>query len=209
LLSPVKKTVYDPKRHRAETLDEKLSYISQLEGVRPEDRVYLDEMGATLNMNLEYGRSRRGERVYDENPTAPGETINTVAVFTERGVEAVEMHRESLTAQRFIFYLSTYLIPLLMNGKVLIMDNHPVHHAKRVVKFLEDENIQYIYLPAYSPELNPIEEAFSKAKHYIKGHKPRELGDLAGTIERAIKTITPDDVIGYVNHAEEFLCVTG
>jgi transposase len=131
--------------------------------------VYLDEMGATLNMNLAYGRSRQGERAYDENPTAPGETINTIAVLTEHGVEAVEMHRESLTAPRFIFYLSMYLIPLLMGGKVLIMDNHPVHHAKRVVEFLEDQNIQYIYLPAYSPELNPIEEAFSKCQALHQG----------------------------------------
>jgi transposase len=165
-------------------------------------------MGSTLNMNLDHGRSRRGERVYDENPTAPGETINIITVLTEHGLEAVDMYRESLTARRFVFYLSIYLIPLLTDGKVLIMDNHPVHRARLVVKFLEDQKIRYIYLPPYSPELNPIEEAFSKAKHYIKGHKPRDLGDLAGTIEGAIKTITQDDIIGYVNHAEEFLDVT-
>jgi transposase len=170
--------------------------------------VYLDEMGSTLNMNLDYGRSRRGERVYDENPTAPGETVNTVAVLTNKGIEAVDRYTGSLTAKRFVFYLEIYLLNLIVGGKVLIMDNHPVHRAKRVVKFLEEHEIPYIYLPPYSPELSPIEEAFSKSKHYIRKHKPRDLGDLAGTIEEAIKTITQDDVIGYFNHAEEFLEVT-
>lgn len=207
---PPEQYAYRPGRnaHSDAARDEKLRYISQLEGILPEDRVYLDEMGSTLNMTLDYGRSRQGERVYDDKPTAPGDTVNAVAVLTDRGIEAMDMYTGSLMAKRFIFYLKIYILKMIVGGKVLIMDNHPVHRSKRVVKFLEEHEIPYIYLPPYSPELNPIEEAFSKSKNYIRKHKPRDLGNLAGVIAEAMKTITQDDVIGYYNHAEEFLGVT-
>jgi transposase len=165
-------------------------------------------MGSALNLNLDYGRSRQGERVYDEHPTAPGETVNTIAVLTENGLEAVDLYTGSLTAKRFIAYLEIYILNLIVNGKVLIMDNHPAHRAKIVMQFLDQHQVPYIYLPPYSPELNPIEEAFSKTKHYIRKHKPRAIGALINTIKGAIKTVTQDDVIGYINHAEEFLEVT-
>jgi transposase len=165
-------------------------------------------MGSALNMNLAYGRSKRGEDVYDENPTAPGPTINTVAVLADKGIEGVDMYLGSMTAERFVLYLEIYIIDLIVGGKVLIMDNHPVHTAKIVTEFLDKHKIPYIYLPTYSPELNPIEEAFSKIKHYIRKHKPRTGINLINTINDAIKTVTQDDVIGYVNHSEEFLCVT-
>ena len=203
-----KKTFYDPKRDTDQAKDEKSSYISQLEGTEPEDRVYLDEMGSALNLNLECGRSRQGERVYDEKPTAPGGSLSTAAVLTEKGVEAVSVYRGTLTAKRFISYLQLYVLELLVVGKVLIMDNQPVHCAKSVQRFFEAHGVSYIYLPPYSPELNPIEEAFSKTKHYIRKYKPRTFETLFNTIKNAIKTVTQDDVIGYVNHAEEFLEVT-
>ena len=203
-----KKTFRDPKRDTDQAKDEKLSYISPLEGVEPEDRVYLDERGSALNLNLECGRSRQGEPVYDKNPVAPGGTLSTAAVLTEKGIEAVSVYRGTLTAKRFIVYLQIYVLDFLLAGKVLIMDNHPAHCAKCVQKFLDGFGVSYIYLPTYSPELNPIEEAFSKTKHYIRKNKPRTFETLYNTIRSAVKMITEDDVIGYVNHAEEFLEVT-
>jgi len=180
-----------------------------LDGVEPEGRVYLDEMGCASNLALDHGRSRQGERLYDANPTAPGVTINTAAALTETGVEAVWSYTGSLTAEWFVCYLQVYILKLLTGGKVLIMDNHPVHCAKIVTKFLEDHKVNYVYLPRYSPELNPIEEAFSKIKHTVRKFKPRLPDELFGTIRAAIKTVTQDNVISYINHAEEFMQVTG
>ncbi len=170
--------------------------------------MYLDEMGCAANMNLDSGRSRQGERLYDANPTAPGTTVNAVAALTETGVEAVWTFTGSLSAERFINYLQFYLLDILTGGRVLIMDNHPAHCAKTVVKFLDEHNVAYAYLPRYSPELNPIEEAFSKTKHAIRKIKPREHHDLVKTMHGVLKTITPDDVISFVNHSEYFMQVT-
>jgi transposase len=168
--------------------------------------VYLDEMGSCLNMNLDYGRSPKGERVYDATPTAPGERVSTAAVLTDKGVEAEYLYFGSMTAKRFVSYLEIYILDILVDGKTLIMDNLPVHHARIVKSFLSQHNVPFLFIPPYSPELNPIEEAFSKIKHDVRKHKPRTSGSLFSAIRDAIKTVTQDDVIGYVNHAEEFLC---
>jgi len=207
-LSYKKKTFHDPKKNEEGAEGIKVSYACQLEGVAPEDRIYLDETGSSLNLSLDYGRSPKGERVNDEKPTAPGETISTAAVLTEHGIEAECLYFGTLTAKRFITYLEVYVLALLVGGKVLIMDNHPVHCAKAVKRFLEEHKVPYVFLPPYSPELNPIEEAFSKIKHYIRKCKPRTEETLFNAISKAIATITEDDVIGYINHAEEYLQVT-
>ena len=206
-LSYKKKTFHDPKKNEEGAEGIKVSYACQLEGVAPEDCIYLDEMGSSLNLNLslDYGRSPKGERVNDEKPTSPGETVSTAAVLTEHGIEAECLYFGTLTAKRFITYLEVYVLALLVGGKVLIMDNHPVHCAKAVKRFLEDHKVPYVFLPPYSPELNPIEEAFSKIKHYIRKCKPRTAKVLFDTIKSAIATVTEDDVIGYVNHAAEYL----
>jgi len=83
-------------------------------------------------------------------------------VLTEHGIEAECQYFGTLTAKRFIAYLDVYVLALVVGGKLLIIDNHPVHCAKAVKRFLEDHKMPFAFLPPYSPELNPIEEAFSK-----------------------------------------------
>jgi transposase len=204
-----KKTFYDPERDTVLAAEEKTSYINQLDGVNPEDRVYLDEMGCASNLSPEHGRSPQGERLYDASPTAPGVTVNTAAVLTEKGVEAVLNYTGNLNTDLFIGYLQLCVLHLLTEGKVLIMDNHPVHCAKAVMEFLDSRNVAYVYLPRYSPELNPIEEAFSKIKHTVRKFKPRLPIEIYNAIRAAIKMVTENDAIGYINHSEEFLLVTG
>jgi transposase len=204
-LSYKKKTFHDPKKHAEGAADIKDSYACQLEGVAQEDRIYLGETGSSLNLSLDYGRSPKGERVHDEKPTAPGETVSTAAVLTVHGIEAECLYFGTLTAKRFIAYLEVYVLALVAGGKLLTMDNHPVHCAKAVKRFLEDHQVSFAFLPPYSPELNPIEEAFSKIKHHIRKCKPRTAKALFDTIKSAIATVTEDDVIGYVNHAAEYL----
>lgn len=168
----------------------------------------MDEMGCAANMNLDCGRSPRGERLHDTNPTAPGVTVNTAAALTPTGVGAVCTYTGSLDAELFICYLQVYILKLLTGGKVLLMDNHPAHCAKSVTEFLDGHGVKYIYLPRYSPELNPIEEAFSKIKHTVRKLKPSLPYEIVNAIITAIKTVTEKDAISYINHAEEFLQVT-
>lgn len=199
-----KKTFSDPKKSSPEVKIKKEKYDEQLEIIEPEKRFYLDETGSCLNMTPVYGRSEQGKRVYDKRPTNPGTRINTVAVLSEEGIKAQYNYTGSLNADFFITYLNTFVLPILTNGQTLILDNHPVHRAKSVQSFLKQNGIKFLYLPPYSPDLNPIEEAFSKFKQYIKKQKSRTVDALLNVIKDALNTITRNDAIGYFNHAAEF-----
>jgi len=196
-----KKTFSDPKKSSAE-VEEK--YFEKLETIPPEKRFYLDETGSCLNMTTLYGRSYQGERVYDSRPTSPGTRVNTIAVLTKEGIKAQYNYTCSLNTKVFICYLAAFVLPIIIDGETLIMDNHPVHRAKEVQEFLNKNKVNYLFTPAYSPELNPLEEAFSKVKQYIKKQKARTVNNLLNVIEAALNIITKNDVIGYFNHAAQY-----
>jgi transposase len=199
-----KKTFSDPKKKTRRVKMEKENYDEQLEKIEPEKRFYLDETGSCINMSPAYGRSKRGHLAYDEKPTYSSDKVSTVAVLTEEGIKAHYSYSVSLTARVFICYLDTFVLPLLNDGQTLIMDNHPVHHAKIVQKYTKQNHINVLFLPPYSPELNPIEEAFSKIKTYIKKQKARTLDKLLIVINDAFNIITNEDAHGYFNHAAQF-----
>ena len=159
-------------------------------------------------MTLPYGRAPHDERCLDTKPVTPGATVNTVAALTEQGMAGPWHFQGTLTARVFVAYLDTILLPLLLTGKTLILDNHPVHRSQRVLAFFERHQIKYVFLPTYSPELNPIEEAWSKFKQFLKRAKARTVDDLLDAMARASKTITPTDAQGYFQHAEDFSLVT-
>ena len=200
-----KKTFSDPKKSTYEVKVKKEIYDEKLNKIDPEKRFYLDETGSCLNMILLYGRSQKGERVYDKRPTSPGTRVNTVAILSENGIKSQYNYTESFNAKFFICYLETYVLPILIGGETLIMDNHPVHHAGSVQDYLKKNNIKFLYLPPYSPDLSPIEEAFSKIKQYIKKQKARTVDKLLNVIKEALDTITPKDINGYFNHASWIL----
>ncbi len=199
-----KKTFSDPKKNSDAAQVDKENYDEQLEMIAPEQRLYLDETGSCLNMSPLYGRSQEGERAYDQKPTYPSTTVSTVAILSENGMKAEYTYSGSLNAKLFILYLDTFVLPIIENKQTLIMDRHPVHRAKTVQKYLHQNNIKFLYLPAYSPELNPIEEAFSKIKQYIKKQKARTINELLKVLKTAFEIITKNDVVGYFDHAAEY-----
>lgn len=199
-----KKTFSDPKKHSPAAEATKKDYDEQLQAIEPGQRFYLDETGSCLNMSPLYGRSREGERVYDQKPTYPGTTVSTVAILTEEGMKAEYTFTGSMNAKLFILYLETFVLSVFKKGQTLIMDRHPVHRSNAVQKCLKQNNIKFLYLPAYSPELNPIEEAFSKIKQYIRKQKARTIDELLRVLKKAFTIITNRDIAGYFNHAAEF-----
>jgi len=208
-LTRKRKTTYDPKQNTPETQADTDRYHQQVDSIPLDQRLYLDETGSRLNMTLPYGRAPQGERVVDEKPVSPGETVNVVAVLSQEGLEGQFCYQGELTAQRFVAYLQVYLLPLLLTGnKTLILDPHPVHRAHLVQAFLEQHHIRYLYLPPYSPELNPIEEAWSKCKQFLKRFKARTLDRLLEALRQLPKVITQEDAQGYFQHAEDLSQVT-
>lgn len=101
------------------------------------------------------------------------------------------------TGERFAEYLKTKLIPTLSKTDVIVMDNMRSHHAKIVKQVLDESEIKYLYLPPYSPDLNPIEKMWSKLKAYLRKEKVRVASELPATIERAFSTVRVSDCLGW------------
>lgn len=199
-----KKTFSDPKKNSAAIKAAKEDYDAQLKAIEPSNRLYLDETGSCLNMCPLYGRSKKGTRAYDQRPAYPSTTVSTVAILSEDGIKARYTYMGSLNAKLFILYLDTFILSIFKSGQTLIMDRHPVHCAKGVQKYLSKNKIKFLYLPAYSPELNPIEEAFSKIKLYIKKQKARTKDALMDVLKQAFEIITSRNAKNYFNHAAGF-----
>ena len=106
------------------------------------------------------------------------------------------------TAQRFREYMGKQLIPNLEKDDVVIMDNMRSHHAKIVTEFLDKAGISYLYLPPYSPDLNPIEKMWSKMKSFLRKRKVRVAAELPEAVKAALKTISTNDCKGGSAHLE-------
>ena len=199
-----RKTFRDPKRDGEEAEAVRREYDAKVAGVAPENRLYLDETGCCLNMTPAYGRSPQGQRAFDLRPASPGVSVGTVALLSTLGMAAPLTYRGAMNARRFVEYLQYHVLPLLKAGCMLIMDRLPAHRAKKTQAFLTEHAVDYAYLPPYSPELNPIEEALSKTKHLVKKAKPRTLDALLDSIKTGIASISQEDAEGYFIHAAEF-----
>ena len=101
------------------------------------------------------------------------------------------------TVERFKRYLETDLLPRLNGNSVLVMDNMKSHHAKAVKELLDSSGVRYIYLPPYSPDLNPIEKLWSKVKALLRKFKARTLDALPNAIQNAFHSVTVSDCSGW------------
>ena len=154
-------------------------------------------------MTKTHGRSAKGYPVYEEKPAHSKSRLNTIAVLSEKGFETHFSYCAALNSAIFIYFLEYFILPN-HKDKTIVMDRHPVHCAKEVKQFMKDNNIKYLFLPPYSPELNPIEEAFSKVKGLVKKNKPRTLEYLKYTVVNAMKSVTKNDSENYIEHAAEY-----
>jgi len=135
-------------------------------------------MGANMNHSPCYGRSPSNERVYDERPVAKGKRISMVSALTSTGMKASFNYEGTMTGVVFLYFLQHFLCPLLSAGDYVVLDNASVHKVDDVKKLIEDTGAKIIYLPPYSPELNPIELAWNKMKTYIRKLRARTVETL-------------------------------
>jgi transposase len=180
-------------------------YQAELVGVCPSQLIFLDEAGACLNLIVDYGRSPRGQRVTGEKPTAKGQRISTVAALSWKGLETAFCYAGTLTAEVFVYFLTHFLVPCLRPGQVVILDNAAAHRDARVVPLIEATGARVVYLPPYSPHLNPIELAWAKIKHPLRKAAARTGEALYQAWAEALETLSPTDVKGFFRHVG--LCV--
>lgn len=162
-------------------------------------------MGANLNHSPRYGRSFSNERVYDGQPVAKGKRISMVSALTTVGMKAAFNYEGTMTGTVFLYFLQHFLCPVLSDGDYVVMDNASVHKVDKVTQLIESTGAKVIYLPPYSPELNPIELAWNKMKAYIRKQRARTTDTLYSVYAEALESITLSDSKKFVEHAMKFL----
>ena len=169
--------------------------------VDPERLVFVDEMGVHTSLAPLYGYSRKGERVHLQVPRNRGTNTTLLASMTLGGMGETMAVEGSTNQEVFDAYLEHALAPTLQAGQVVIMDNLSAHKPARVRNLIESRGCELVYLSAYSPDFNPIEEAFSKIKGILRQAGARTKDALVDLLGEALSAISVQDARGYFEHA--------
>ena len=160
-----------------------------------EHLVFLDESGVNTDLTRLYGRAPSSQRAVDHAPLNTPKTTTVLSSIRLDGEKAFTTYQGGTTGERFVQYLKETLLPTLRPGDIVVMDNMRSHHVKAVRETLEAKNMKVLYLPPYSPDLNPIEKMWSKMKAILRGWKIREMASLPDAIHNALTCVSPLDCL--------------
>lgn len=163
--------------------------------------VFVDETGASTKMTRARGRAKRGQRCIAAVPHGHWKTITFVGGLTLGGMIAPMMLDGPMDGIAFVAWIKQMLAPALTAGMTVVMDNLPAHKLEAVRALIEARGAKLRYLPPYSPDLNPIEMAYSKFKAFLKKAAARTLPNLTDAVSKALPTITPGDCKSYFSEA--------
>jgi transposase len=167
--------------------------------------VFLDETGATTNMTRRYGWAPKGQRLIDAAPYGHWKTTTFVAGLRATGIVAPLVLDGPMHGPAFRAYVEQMLARTLEAGDIVVMDNLPAHKVSGVSEAIRDVGASIMYLPAYSPDLNPIEQAFAKLKALLRQAATRTREALWNAIGAFLNTFTPDECRSYLaNSGYEF-----
>ena len=171
----------------------------------PECFVFLDETGAATNMVRRYGWAARGERLVAAAPHGHWRTTTFVAGLRSTGLVAPLVLDGPMTGPAFLAYVEQFLAPTLRSGDVVVMDNLAVHKVAGVEAAIRAVGASLLYLPPYSPDLNPIEQVFAKLKALLRGAAARTRETLWTTIGQLLSRFSPAECRNYfTNSGYEF-----
>lgn len=164
--------------------------------------VFVDESGFNTSMSRLRARAPKGKRAYGKVPRNRGKNQTLIAAITLEGAVGESMTVEGGTdALAFETYVEHFLAPTLSEGQVVVLDGLGAHRTERVEELVEGRGADLVFLPSYSPDMNPIEEAFSKIKHLVRKVGARGREALIEAIGRALAAVTPEDAASWFAHA--------
>ena len=159
--------------------------------------VFLDETGAKTNMTRRYGRSMKGKRCYDLSPAGHWKSVTILSAIRLNGVVSSVVFQGAVNREKFDEYIENSLAPKLCQGDIVIMDNLSAHKSQKSSDIIKNKEAEMSFLPAYSPDLNPIEKMWSKVKQVLRGIKARTHEELLEAIDKALKLVSAKDAQGW------------
>jgi transposase len=162
--------------------------------------VVIAECGSNIALTPLYARAPKGQRAYDRAPRNRGKNTTLIAALTWQGMGESMIIEGSANAAAFERYVEEILAPSLSAGQIVIMDNLATHKGQKVGELIQARGSELLFLPAYSPDLSPIEETFSKVKTFLRRAGARTREALQEAICQALLTVTAQDAHGWFRH---------
>ena len=169
-------------------------------GLDPTRLVFIDETGTNTKMVRKYGRAPKGQRALGRQPFGYWKTTTFTAGLRCDGLIAPFVLDGPMNREAFLVYVDEVLGPTLNPGDVVVMDNLPAHKGDQVRVLIEARQARLMFLPPYSPELNPIELAFSKLKALLRQAAETTIAGLWDRIGDILKAFTPQECANYFRH---------
>jgi transposase len=162
--------------------------------------IFLDECGVTTDLLRRYGRSPRGTRLRDHTPCGHWQTHTVIAGLRLDGLTAPAVFDGPIDQASFLAYVEQVLVPTLRSGDVVVLDNLAVHKQPEVRAAIERAGATIRFLPPYSPDFNPIEQAFAKLKTFLRAARPRTFDQVTQLVAIALDLFTPTECGNFVRH---------
>jgi transposase len=192
-----KKSAHAEEQDRPDVLRRRRAWFEAQPDLDPDRLVFIDETWASTNMARTHGRALRGERLRAAVPHGHWLTTTFVAGLRNTGMVAPMVLDGPINGFLFQDYVEQVLVPELRPGDIVVMDNLGSHKGAGVRAAIEAAGASLLYLPPYSPDFNPIEQAFAKLKAMLRKAAERTLDDLWRSIGRIIDTFTPTECANY------------
>lgn len=191
-----KKTRFAEERGSPRVQEQRRAFCEEMATVHANHVVFIDETGATTAMSRTYGRAPAGERV---QATAPGawKNVTLISGMRRSGVIAPIALPGATDRQVFDTYVEQALVPELRPGDVVVWDNLAAHDSASAIAAIEAVGARVMPLPAYSPDLTPIEEMFAKVKEGLRSIAARTVEGVIGAMGKVLNQIMPDDILGW------------
>jgi transposase len=166
-------------------------------GWDPSTLVFLDESGAKTNMTRLRGRSMKGNRLNAAAPHGHWCTTTMISSIRLDGRTTCMALEGATDTEAFLAYVEKVLIPTLRAGDVVVMDNLGAHKSPKILGCFEAVGIEVLFLPPYSPDLNPIEKMWSKVKQSLRGAEARTKNDLIEAMANALSCVSKQDAVNW------------
>jgi transposase len=179
------------ERDTEENRRRRAAFVERMRTANPERLVFLDESGVSTQMTRRFGRARGGPRVHESTHEGNWKILTVLGAMSLRGMIATMTVEAATDADIFLAYLDHFLCRELKPGDVVVMDNLSSHKVADVREPIEAAGAECLYLPPYSPDLNPIEKAWSKLKELLRSARARTVPALEAALNQLLPEINP------------------
>jgi putative transposase len=189
------------EQDRADVVRRRAQWLKYRGRIAPERLVFIDETWSKTNMAPLRGWAPRGARLKAKVPHRHWKTLTFLAALRQDRIDAPWLLDGPINGQSFLTYIETVLVPTLRPGDIVVIDNLGSHKGKAVRRAIRAARAKLLFLPKYSPDLNPIEQLFAKLKHLLRKAAARDADAICAAIEQILRSVTTQECAHYFKNS--------